>query len=196
MAVDTKNLMRLRDITGAGINDCKLALDESGSDIDKAIEILRKKGALKAAKKSAERTAGQGLIESYIHAGGTVGVLLKILCETDFVARTDEFKQLAHDIAMQVAAGDPSYLKPADVPEAEIAKEKEIYTEQLKAEGKPANVIEKIMTGKLDKYFEQVCLLKQPFVKDDSLTIEKLIDQKIAKIGEKIEVVSFVRYQI
>ena len=196
MAIDTKTLLNLRETTGAGMSDCKAALDESNGDIDKAIEILRKKGALKAAKKSAERTASQGIVESYIHGNGSVGVLVKLLCETDFVARTDDFKNLAHDICMQIAAANPSYLKPEDVPTTELDKEKEIYAEQLKAEGKPENVMEKILEGKVQKYYEQVCLLKQPFIKDDKITIEKLIEQSIAKIGEKIEIAAFIRYQI
>lgn len=196
MAINTETLIKLRKITGAGVADCQAALDEAAGDIDTAIEILRKKGAIKAAKKSAERTAGEGLVESYIHSNGKVGVLVKLLCESDFVARTEEFKELAHDLAMHIAAAAPVYIVPADVPAEELAKEKEIYTEQIKAEGKPAEVLEKILAGKIDKYYEQVCLLKQPFIKDDSLTIEKLIEQKIAKIGEKIEVAAFIRYQI
>jgi len=196
MAIDTKTLLHLREITGAGMSDCKTALDESNGEIEKAIEILRKKGALKAAKKSAERIARQGVIESYIHGNGSVGVLLKLLCETDFVARTDDFKNLAHDIAMQIAAANPSYLRPENVPAEELNKEKEIYTEQLKTEGKPEAVMAKIIDGKVQKYYEQVCLLKQPFIKDDKITIEKLIEQSIAKIGEKIEIAEFARYQI
>jgi len=161
-----------------------------------ALEILRKKGAVKASKKLAERTASQGLIESYIHANGKVGVLIEVACETDFVAKNSEFKELVHDLAMQVAAANPLYIKLQDVPKGVINKEKEIYSEQLKNEGKPENVRDRIITGKLDKYFEEVCLLKQPFIKDDKVIIEKLIEEKIAKLGEKIEVKKFSRYQI
>ncbi len=196
MGIDTKVLAQLRDLTGAGVSDCQSALQESNGDIEKAIEILRKKGAVKAAKKSAERTACQGLIESYIHANGRVGVLLELRCETDFVARNQEFKDLAHDIAMQIAATSPIYIKPENVPTAEIEKEKEIYREQLKNEGKPENVREKIIEGKLNKYLQEVCLLKQPFIKDDKITVEELLTRAIAKIGEKIEVANFTRYQI
>jgi elongation factor Ts len=196
MAIDTKTLTALRQRTGAGLAACQAALAEANGDIEKAIEILRKKGALKAAKKSAERSADEGLIESYVHNNGKVGVLLKISCETDFVARNKEFQELAHDIALQIAATNPSYIKPEDIAAKEIAKEKEIYAEQLKAEGKPAKVQKDIIEGKLEKYYQQVCLLKQPFIKDDQLTIEKLITEKIAKLGEKIEVADFVRYHI
>ena len=190
MAVDTKLLTQLRQLTGAGVVDCQAALQEANSDLDKAIEILRKKGAIKAAKKAATRTAGEGIIESYIHNNGKVGVLVKLLAETDFVARNQEFKELAHDLALQIAATNPSYLRPEDIPK------KEIYRAQLKNEGKPKAAWDKIIAGKLAKYYQQVCLLQQPFIKDDKLTIEQLIAQKIAKIGEKIEVAEFTRYQI
>jgi len=196
MAVDTKLLTQLRQLTGAGVVDCQAALQEANSDLDKAIEILRKKGAIKAAKKAATRTAGEGIIESYIHNNGKVGVLVKLLAETDFVARNQEFKELAHDLALQIAATNPSYLRPEDIPKKEIETEKEIYRAQLKNEGKPKAAWDKIIAGKLAKYYQQVCLLQQPFIKDDKLTIEQLIAQKIAKIGEKIEVAEFTRYQI
>jgi len=196
MGIDTKTLAQLRESTGAGLSDCQTALREADGKIDQAIEILRKKGAVKAAKKISERSANEGLVGSYIHSNGKIGVLVDLRCETDFVARNDEFKELARDLAMQIAAVNPLYLKPEDVPESEVAKEKEIYQEQLKTEGKPENVWEKIIDGKLNKYYEGVCLLKQPFIKDDKLTIEQLISGKIAKIGEKIEVIKFIRYQI
>ncbi|MFA6410380.1 MAG: translation elongation factor Ts [Candidatus Buchananbacteria bacterium] len=196
MAIDTKAISKIREITGAGISDCKAALTEAGDDMDKAVEILRKKGAIKAAKKLAEREAKQGVVESYIHANGKVGVLIQVHCETDFVALNQEFKNLVHDLAMQIAGANPLYVKPEDVPEEVIAKEKEIYSEQLKNEGKPENMIERIMTGKIDKYFQEVCLLRQPFIKDDKIIIEDLIKNYIAKLGEKIEVARFCRYQI
>lgn len=194
--MDTQTIVRLRDMTGAGMLDCKKALDETGGDIEKAVDYLRKKGEVKAAKKSAERTASEGIIHAYIHAGGKVGVMLQLSCETDFVARNEEFKALAHDIAMHIAASNPTYAKPEDVPENELKKEKEIYREQLKAEGKPDNIIDKIMDGKISKYFEDVCLLKQPFIKDDKKKVEQIITEAVAKIGEKIEVARFARYQI
>ncbi|MFA5022091.1 MAG: translation elongation factor Ts [Patescibacteria group bacterium] len=196
MAIDTKLITKLRELTGAGVGDCKAALSEANDDMDKAVEVLRKKGAVKASKKLAERTASQGIIESYIHANGRVGVLIEVHCETDFVALNQDFKTLVHDLAMQVAGANPLYIKPEDVPAEVIAKEKEIYQEQLKTEGKPENIWERIITGKVDKYYQEVCLLKQPFIKEDKLTVEELINNHIAKIGEKIEVTRFCRYQI
>ncbi len=196
MGVDSKLVMQLREQTGAGIVECKNALDEAGGDILKAIEVLRKKGEIKAAKKSAERTAKEGLIHAYVHANGKVGAMVEISCETDFVARTEEFQALVHDIAMQVAATNPLYVKPEDVPEEVVAKEKEMYLEEVQGQEKPPAVIEKILEGKLEKYFEDICLTKQPFVKDEDTTIEELVNQKIAKIGEKIEIKRFVRFQI
>jgi len=193
---DAKTIKELREKTGAGMLDCQSALEEAGSDQDKAVEILRKKGAIKAAKKSAERQAGDGLVHSYIHANGKVGVLLQLHCETDFVARNEEFKQLAHDIAMQIAAMNPICLLPEGVPAEELQKEKDIIAEQLKKEGKPADVIDKIMTGKLEKFYSENCLLKQPFIKDDKKTIEELITDVVAKMGEKVEVGKFVRFEI
>jgi len=196
MAIDTKTLVQLREMTGGGLTDCQAALTESNGNIDKAVEILRKKGAIKAAKKTAERTAKEGVVESYLHPNGKMGVLIEVRCETDFVARNADFKALVHDLAMQVAATNPSYLRPEDVPAEILAREKEIYLEQLKNEGKPENVWDKIIEGKFNKYYQENCLLKQQFIKDDKLTIEKLVEQSIAKIGEKIEVVRFTRYQI
>jgi len=196
MAIDSKAITKLRQTTGAGIADVKDALEEAGNDEQKAIEILRKKGALKAAKKVAERTTGEGLVHSYTHSNGKVGAMVQIQCETDFVARNEDFKALAHDIAMHVTAAAPTYLAPADVPAKELAKEKEIYQEQLKKERKPADMMDKIIQGKIEKYYQEVCLLKQSFIKDDKVTIEKLIETAIAKMGEKIEIINFTRFQI
>lgn len=196
MALDTTLLMQLREATGAGVNDCKQALDEAGNDLQKAIEILRKKGALKAAKKIAERTATEGLVDSYIHANGKVGVLVHVSCETDFVAKSDDFKTLVHDLAIQIAGANPLYISPENVPAEVVEKEKEIYREQLKNEGKSEAMWDKIIEGKLAKYYQEACLIKQPFIKDDKVIIEQLIEQAIAKIGEKIEVVRFARYQV
>ncbi len=196
MTIDPKLVVDLRERTGAGIVECKKALDEAEGDMEKAVEILKKKGEIKAAKKSAERTAKEGLVHAYIHANGKVGAMIEISCETDFVARTEEFQELAHDVAMQVAATNPLFVKKEDVPEEVIAKEKDMYLEELEGQEKPPAVVEKILQGKLEKYFEDVCLLSQPFVKDEDMTVGELINQKIAKIGEKIEVKRFVRYQI
>ncbi|MFH0856828.1 MAG: translation elongation factor Ts [bacterium] len=196
MFMDTKIILKLRELTGAGMTDCKKALDENNGDIEKAIDYLRKKGEIKAAKKSSERTAGEGIIHAYIHAGGKVGVLLQLGCETDFVARNEMFNNLAHEIAMHIAAAQPLYIKPEDVPAEELEKEKSIYAEQLKAGGKSEEMIDKILAGKMAKYYEDVCLLKQPFIKDDKKKVEQVITEAVAKIGEKIEVVRFARYSI
>ncbi len=196
MSIDTALIAQLREQTGVGIADCKEALEEAKGDLTLAVEILRKKGALKAAKKFAERTASEGLIGSYIHSNEKIGVLIQLHSETDFVARNEEFKQLVKDLAMQVAAANPSYVKPDDVPADVLEKEKEVYREQLKHEGKPAEMIEKILDGKLTKFYSEVCLLKQTFIKDDSVTVEQLIERAIARLGEKIEIARFVRYEI
>lgn len=196
MITDPKLVSQLREQTGAGIVECKNALDEAEGNLEKATEILRKKGEIKAAKKSAERTTKEGLVHAYIHANGKVGAMVEVSCETDFVARNEEFQALAHDLAMQVAATNPLYAKPEDAPEEVVAKEKEIYLEEIRGQEKPPAVVEKILAGKLEKYFEDACLLKQPFIKDEDITVEELINQKIAKIGEKIEIKKFIRYQI
>lgn len=196
MKLDTSLITKLREVTGAGISDCKAALEEAGNDMEKAIEFLRKRGALKAAKKLAEREAHEGLVDCYIHANGKIGVLIQVSCETDFVSRTADFKALVHDLAMQVAGANPLYVTPEQVPAEVLEKEKEIYREQLQNEKKPAAMMDKIIEGKLQKYFSDVCLLKQTFIKDDSLTIDDLIKQYVTKFGEKIEVIKFARYSI
>lgn len=196
MIANPKLVVELREQTGAGIVECKNALDEAGGDLNQAVEILKKKGEIKAAKKLAERTTKEGLVHAYIHANGKVGSMIEVSCETDFVARNEEFQAMVHDIAMQVAATNPLYVKPEDVPREVVSKEKEMYLEEIRGQEKPPAVVEKILQGKLEKYFEDVCLLKQPFVKDEDITIEEMINQKIAKIGEKIEVKKFVRFQI
>ncbi len=196
MSLDLKLITSLREKTGAGIVECKSALSESDGNVEKAIEILRKKGEIKAAKKSAERTAKEGLVHAYVHANGRVGAMVELSCETDFVARNEEFQGLAHDLAMQIVATNPLYLSPADVPKELIAKEKEIYFEEIKAQGKPESVVEKIMEGKIAKYFGDICLLRQPFIKDEDVTVEELVNQKIAKIGEKIEIKKIARFEI
>jgi len=196
MSLDLKLITSLREKTGAGIVECKSALSESDGNVEKAIEILRKKGEIKAAKKSAERTAKEGLVHAYVHANGRVGAMVELSCETDFVARNEEFQGLAHDLAMQIVATNPLYLSPADVPKELIAKEKEIYFEEIKAQGKPESVVEKIMEGKITKYVGDICLLRQSFIKDEDITVEELINQKIAKIGEKIEIKKIARFEI
>jgi len=196
MAIDKEIITKLRRATGAGIADVKNALEEASGNEAKAVEILRKKGAAKAAKKMAERTTGEGLVHTYIHSNGKIGAMIQIQCETDFVARNEDFKALAHDIAMHVTAANPSYINPEDVPAKEIAKEKEIYREQLKAGNKSADMVDKIIDGKIEKYYQEVCLMKQAFIKDDKVTIEKLIEEAVTRMGEKIEIVNFSRFQI
>jgi len=193
--VNSQLVKELREKTGAGIMDCKKALLETEGDIEKAIEVLRKKGLAAAAKK-AHRETKEGLIHCYIHMGGKIGVLIEVNCETDFVARTDEFKTLVHDLAMQVAASSPLYVSQEDVPEEIIENEKRIYKEQAQETGKPEHVIERIVEGKLKRFYEDVCLLNQKFVKDPEKTISQLINEYIAKLGENIKVRRFVRYQL
>ena len=195
MAVGANEVKELRSRTGAGIMDCKNALKEADGDIDKAIDFLRTKGLAKAAKK-AGRIASQGLVSSYIHAGGKIGVLVEINCETDFVAKTDDFQQFVKDIAMHVAASSPQYIKREDVPGAVIEKEKKIYETQARESGKPDKIIERIVSGKIDKFLSEICLLEQPFIKDPDKTIQALLQETIARLGENIAIRRFVRYQL
>lgn len=197
MAIDIKLVSELRARTGAGIMDAKKALEQANGNVDQAIDILRKAGAAKAAKKAAERVAKEGVVESYIHANGKVGTMVVLNCETDFVARNEKFKELARNLAMQVAAADPEYLRVEDVPADVIAKEKEIYKEQILAQGsKPADVLEKIAEGKLEKFYQEKVLLKQPFIKDDEKTVEQMVSDAVAALGEKIEVSRFARFTL
>ncbi|MBU1132534.1 translation elongation factor Ts [Patescibacteria group bacterium] len=193
---DIQTITKLRESTGAGMMDCKKALDEANNDINAAVEILRKKGEAKAAKKIEERQAKEGIVYSYVHSNNKTGAMLELFCETDFVARTDDFKNLAHDLAMQIVAMSPEYLNREQLPAEVLEKEKEVYREQLKNEGKPEEMIEKIIPGKLNKFFEDVCLSEQLFIKDDKVKINELINRIIAKTGEKIEIGRFVRFQI
>lgn len=195
MSIGAQEVKELRNRTGAGIMDCKNALTESDGDIDKAIEILRTKGLAKAAKK-AGRIVSEGLVGSYIHAGGKIGVLVEINCETDFVAKTDDFKQFVKDIAMHIAASSPLFVKRDDVPEEITEKEKKIYETQAKEAGKPEKIIDKVVSGKLNKYLSEICLLEQPFIKDPDKTIQELLQETIAKLGENISIRRFVRYQL
>lgn len=196
MAEITAALVKeLRERTGAGMMDCKKALAATEGDMDKAIDFLREKGLAAAAKK-AGRIAAEGLVESYIHGGGRIGVLVEVNCETDFVAKTDAFKSLVKDIAMHIAAANPSYLRREEVPAAELEHEKMVLSEQARNEGKPEKIIEKMVTGRIEKYYKEVCLLEQPFVKDPDKTISDLITEYIAKIGENIAIRRFTRYQL
>ncbi|MGZ4819018.1 MAG: translation elongation factor Ts [Terriglobales bacterium] len=185
----------LRDKTGAPMMDCKNALVEAKGDMEQAIVVLRKRGMAVAAKKAARATS-EGAVASYIHAGGKIGVLVEVNCESDFVARTDDFKELVHDIAMHIAASDPKFVRKEDVTPEAFAKEKEIFLAQAKATGKPDNVAEKIVQGKMAKFYEEVCLYEQPFIKDQTLSVSQLIASKIGKLGENIAVRRFARFKV
>lgn len=196
MAEITAALVKeLRERTGAGMMDCKKALSATDGDLEKAIDFLREKGLAVAAKK-AGRVAAEGLVEAYIHGGGRIGVLVEVNCETDFVAKTDAFKELVKDIAMHIAATNPSYLKREEVPTAELEHEQAVLAEQARNEGKPEKIIEKMVAGRIEKYYKEVCLMEQPFVKDPDKTISDLITESIAKIGENISIRRFTRYQL
>lgn len=194
MAISAQLIKELREKTGAGMMDCKKVLVETDGDIDKAIDLLREKG-LASAEKKASRIASEGLVASYIHSG-RIGVLVEVNSETDFVAKTDEFKEFVKDIAMQVAASNPEYLCEEDVPEEAIEKEKTVLIQQAMNEGKPQNIAEKMVEGRMHKFYERVCLLDQPFIKDPSITVNDLLKDKIAKIGENIKIRRFVRYEV
>ena len=196
MAEITAALVKdLRERTGAGMMECKKALVATNGDMGEAEVWLRKQGIASAAKKAARATK-QGLIGSYIHAGGQLGVLVEVNCESDFVARTDDFKDMVHDIAMHIAAADPKYLRREEVPAEVLEKEKEIARDRARNEGKPEKVLERIVEGRLTKFYEEVCLLEQPFVKEATLTIEQLVKTKIAKLGENISIARFVRFKV
>lgn len=183
----------LRERTGAGMMDCKNALNETNGDMEKAIDLLREKGLAAAAKK-ASRIASEGLVEAYIHGAGRIGVMVEVNCETDFVAKTDDFKSLVKDIAMQIAAANPSYVSREEVPEEVLNHEREILRAQALNEGKPANIVEKMIEGRLKKFYQESCLLEQAFIKDPDKTITQLITERVAKIGENISVRRFTRY--
>ncbi|HVN18110.1 MAG TPA: translation elongation factor Ts [Dongiaceae bacterium] len=185
----------LREKTGAPMMDCKQALTEAKGDLEQAVVILRKKGVSVAAKKAA-RVANEGSVASYIHAGGKIGVIVEVNCESDFVARTDDFKELVHDIAMHIAASDPKYIRKEDVTEADFAREKDIAVAQAVATGKPQHIAEKIAAGKMEKFYEEVCLLEQPFIKDQTISIGQLIASKIGKLRENIAVRRFARFKV
>jgi elongation factor Ts len=193
--VSAQLVKELRERTGAGFTACREALIETGGNIEQAISVLRKKGQAAAAKK-AQRATSEGLVSSYIHAGGRIGVLVEINCESDFVARTDDFQRLCHDVAMHVAALDPRFLRREEVTQQILDREREIFREQAKATGKPEPVIEKIVSGKMEKFYEENCLYEQHFIRDEGVTIKELVDQAIAKVGENITIRRFSRFKV
>lgn len=200
MATDGKNVSaqqvkELRDRTGAGFSACRDALIEANGSLDKAIDILRKKGQAAAAKK-AQRATSEGLVGSYIHAGGKIGAMVEVNCESDFVARTDDFQKLCHDIAMHVAATDPRFLRREEVTQEVLDKEREIYTERARASGKPEAILAKIVNGQMEKFYEENCLYEQHFIKDEGVTVKELVDQAIAKMGENITIRRFSRFKV
>ncbi|CUV09549.1 Translation elongation factor Ts [hydrothermal vent metagenome] len=195
MSIDAKIVKELRDKTGAGMMDCKRALVDTDGDLVKAVEALRKAGVTKAEKKGI-RSAQDGLVYSYIHHGGRLGVLVEVNCETDFVAKTDGFKELVHNLAIQIAATNPVSVSREQVPEELVKSEQDIYTEQAKNSKKPDKMIEKIVTGKMDKYFQEICLLEQPFIKDPDKIVKDLITESIATLGENISVGRYIRYAV
>ena len=195
MAATAAQVKELRDKTGAGMMDCKAALEEAGGDVDKAVELLRKRGLAQAAKR-AGRVAKDGMIGHYIHMGGKVGVLVEVNCETDFVARTPDFQTLAKEIAMHIAAASPLVVRREDLPTDQLEKEKEIYRAQFAGQNKPANVIEKIVEGKIESYYSQVCLMDQPSVRDPNVTIKQMVAAATAKTGENVTITRFVRFKL
>ncbi len=195
MKITAKMVKELREKTGAGMMDCKKALEASGGDEEKAMAWLREKGIAKAQKR-AGKTASEGMIGSYIHMNGKIGVLVEINCETDFVAKSDKFQEFAKNVAMQIAAANPLYVSAEDVDEEVLQKEKEIYEKQAKEEGKPDKIIPKIVEGKLKKFYKEVCLLEQPYIRDDSLTIQDLLNEMVSVLGEKIVIRRFVRFEV
>lgn len=193
--IDAKLVKELREKSGAPMGDCLKALQEANGDMENAFVVLRKRGMASAAKK-ASRTTNEGSVGTYIHAGGKIGVLLELNCESDFVARTDDFQELLRDISMHIAAVDPRYVGKDEVTPADIEREKDIYRSQAAASGKPANIVERMLEGKMSKFYEEVCLLEQPFIKDQSLNIQQLVAQKVAKLGENISVRRFARFKV
>ncbi|EGO63181.1 translation elongation factor Ts [Acetonema longum] len=193
--ITAEMVKELRERTGAGMMDCKKALSETNGDMEKAVDFLREKGLAAAAKK-AGRVAAEGVVEAYIHGGGRIGVLLELNCETDFVAKTDGFRSLARDIAMQVAASNPGYVAREEVPAAVLEHEREILRVQALNEGKPAHIVEKMIEGRLEKFYKEACLMEQAYIKDPDKTITQVINESIARIGEKISIRRFTRYQL
>ena len=192
--IATTDIKKLRELTGVGMQDAATALMEASGDMEKAISLLRKKGVVKAAKKS-ERIASQGLVDVYVH-GGRVGVLVEVNCETDFVAKTDDFKSLVHDVALQIAATAPAYVRREDVPVAVLQSEREIITEQVTREGKPQAMADKVVNGRLEKFYSETCLLEQPSIKDPKVTVNLLVQNAVARLGENIVVSRFARFEL
>jgi elongation factor Ts len=195
MQITAQMVKELRERTGAGMMDCKSALTETGGDMEKAVDALRKKGLAAAAKK-AGRVAAEGLVGSYIHAGGRIGVLLEVNCETDFVARTEAFQELVKDVAMHVAASDPRFVRREEVTADVLERERAIYREQAAASGKPPQVVERIIEGKIEKFYAEACLLEQPFVKNPDVTVGQMVTEAVARIGENIQVRRFARFKL
>ena len=195
MEISANMVKELRQSTGAGILDCKKALEQHDGDFEKAVEYLREKGLAKAANKTGRATK-EGLIEAYVHSGGRMASMIEVTCETDFVARTAEFKELVHDLAMQVVASRPLYVRPEDIPEEVLEKEKAIYRVQVAEEGKPPQVVDRIIEGKIKKFYEEVCLMNQPCIKDGDKAVEQMVLEMIAKVGENIVVKRFVRFEL
>jgi elongation factor Ts len=194
-SIPAQLVKELRDRTGAGFSDCRTALVEAAGDIEQAINVLRKKGQAAAAKK-AQRATSEGIVGSYIHAGGKIGAIVEVNCESDFVARTEDFQRLCHDLAMHVAATDPRFLRREQVTQEILDREREIFREQAKATGKPEPVIEKIVNGKMEKFYEENCLYEQHFIKDEGVTVKEMVEHLIAKIGENISVRRFARFKV
>lgn len=194
MEVTSAMVKELRDRTQAGLMDCKKALIAADGDMDRAVEILREKG-LAASSKKAGRVAAEGMVDSYIHMGGKIGVLVEVNCETDFVAKTDKFKELCHDVALQIAASNPQFVSKEDVPQENIEKEREILRVQALNEGKPEKIVERMVEGRIEKYYKEVCLMEQPFVKNPDITVSDLVNEATLASGEKISIRRFVRYQ-
>jgi len=193
--ITADQVRQLREQTGAGMMECKKALAETAGDFPKAIDLLRKAGAARAEKR-ADRAASEGVVEAYIHPGNRVGVLIEVNCETDFVARTDEFRELVRNLAMQVAAAGAEFLKREEVPAERVEREREIFAAQLAAEGKPAQIVDKIVEGKLGKFYSEICLLEQPYIRDDKLKVQDLVSQAAARTGENIVVRRFARFRL
>ncbi len=195
MAITTQQIKELREATGVGILDCRKALEQAGGDFDKAVDYLREKGLAKAAKR-ADRDASEGVIELYSHGNGRVGVMVEVNCETDFVARSEGFRKFAHEVALQVAAAAPRYVRKEDVTEDVLEHERQIARARALEEGKPAPVVEKIVDGRIEKFYDEVCLLRQPYIRDEQLTIEKLLHEQIAALGENVVIRRFERWEL
>jgi elongation factor Ts len=195
MAVTTQQIKELRESTGTGILDCRKALEQAGGDFDKAVDFLREKGLATAAKRS-DRDASEGVVELYSHGNGRVGVMVEVNCETDFVARSETFRTFAHEVALQIAAGAPRYITPEQIPQSEIEHEKEIARNRAREEGKPEAIFDRIVEGRIEKFKDEVCLMRQPYIRDESITIEKLMMQNVASIGENVIIRRFARWEL